>query len=267
LDKQQTLNMDNRYLVALDVFEGPLDLLLHLISKHELDIFDIPIAFITTKYLEYLDMMQHLNLDLASDYLEMAAQLTLIKSRMMLPEVKGAADEENPDDALDPREELVRQLLEYQKYKSAAEDLASRPQAGRDVFQRPIPEAATENRELESPGMFALMDALRQVFERLNLKDDITDREISITRVSIAVRIHQIIDQLRLLKHMPFMDLFVDHVTRGDIVTTFLAVLEMTKLGLIRIHQADPGTEIHITASADIDDADRVIAENYREDR
>ncbi|MCP4199575.1 MAG: segregation/condensation protein A, partial [Proteobacteria bacterium] len=123
------LSLDGRYIVSLDIFEGPLDLLLHLIRKHELDIFDIPIAFITTKYLEYLESMKQLNLDLASEYLEMAATLTLIKSRMLVPA------EENVDDDLfedgpDPREELVRRLLEYQKYKTAAEELTSLPLLG-----------------------------------------------------------------------------------------------------------------------------------------
>ncbi|NLN63403.1 MAG: segregation/condensation protein A [Myxococcales bacterium] len=263
MDRQQTLNIDNRYRVQLDVFEGPLDLLLHLIGKHEIDIFDIPIAFVTQKYIEYLDVMQQLNLDLASEYLEMAAQLALIKSRMMLPKDASQSDDDALDDDVDPREELVRQLLEYQKYRTAAESLSERPQAGRDVFYRPPdPGEVAPERPLDPPGLFALMDALRQVFERLELDENASEREISITRISVTARIHQILDHLRVVKHVPFMELFVDHVRRTDIVTTFLAILEMTRLGLTRIHQAAPGAEIHITAAADIDDADRVLSEN-----
>ena len=251
---------DERYLVNLDVFEGPLDLLLHLIRKHELDIFDIPIAFVTRKYLEYLDLMQEINLNLAAEYLEMAAQLAYIKSRMMLPK-DDSADEDGLDleEGPDPRDELVRQLLEYQKYKVAADELLSLPQNGRDTFMRNAPPVEEGERELVSPGLFALMEALQKVFDRVEGSQG--SSEISVTRISVSARIHQVLDLLRRRKKMPFLELFLDHVTRADVVVTFLAILEMTKLGMTKIHQAAPGAEIHIAASADIDDAARVLEE------
>src|SRR5262245_32314105 len=120
--------------LELGAFEGPLDLLLHLIQSHELDILDLPIAFITEKYLEYLGLMQELALDVVSEYLVMAATLAHIKSKMLLPAPPAGQDDDPLEDQVDPREELVRRLLEYQKYKAAAEDLAGRGIAGRDVF-------------------------------------------------------------------------------------------------------------------------------------
>jgi segregation and condensation protein A len=252
--------VDGQYVVTLQVFEGPLDMLLHLIRKHELDIFDIPIGFITQKYLEYLDLMQEMNLDLASEFIEMAAQLAYIKSRMMLPadpsaEADDAAGELGPD----PREELVRALLEYQKYKTAAEQLAGLPQAGRDMFTPPS-KPLEEERDLAPPGLFALMEALQQVFARVG--EDDGSREISVTRISISARIHQIYDTLRGRKRMPFLELFEGHATRSDVVVTFLAILEMTKLGLTRLHQAGPDTEIHITAAAEEADTVRILPDS-----
>jgi segregation and condensation protein A len=255
--------VDGQYVVSLQVFEGPLDMLLYLIRKHELDIFDIPIGFITQKYLEYLNLMQELNLDLASEFIEMAAQLAYIKSRMMLPPDPNAEEDAALEPGPDPREELVRALLEYQKYKTAAEALAALPQAGRDTFRAPPIDPGAEERDLAPPGLFALMEALQQVFARVGAGDG--TREISITRISISARISQIYDLLKLRKRMPFLELFHGYATRGDVVITFLAILEMTKLGLTRLHQAGPEAEIHISASADEDSAAKIIAESNGE--
>jgi segregation and condensation protein A len=255
--------VDGQYVVSLQVFEGPLDMLLYLIRKHELDIFDIPIGFITQKYLEYLNLMQELNLDLASEFIEMAAQLTYIKSRMMLPADPTADEDPGLEPGEDPREELVRALLEYQKYKTAAEALAAMPQAGRDTFTPP-PTEPPEERDLAPPGLFALVAALQKVLDRVGAGDG--SREISVTRISISARISQIYDALRLRKRMPFLELFDGYVTRGDIVVTFLAILEMTKLGLTHLHQAGPDNEIHITAAADEDDAVKIIAQSNGEE-
>ena len=262
MSEQPIRTVDGQYVVSLQVFEGPLDMLLYLIRKHELDIFDIPIGFITQKYLEYLNLMQELNLDLASEFIEMAAQLAYIKSRMMLP-VDPTADEDAGDEpGTDPREELVRALLEYQKYKTAAEALAAMPQAGRDTFTPPQT-VLPEERDLAPPGLFALMEALQQVFARIGAGDG--TREISVTRISIAARISQIYDALRLRKRLPSLELFDGYATRGDVVITFLAILEMTKLGLTRLQQASPDTEIHISAAADEEIAAKIIAKSNGE--
>lgn len=256
---------DERYVVSLDIFEGPLDLLLHLIRRHEIDVFDIPISFITSKYLEYLDLMKELDLDVAAEYLEMAATLTYIKSRMLVPSDGTEEDDGGPEvEGPDPREELVRQLLEYQKYKLAAEALAERPQQGRDTFTRDAAvELSDEDRDLASPGLFALLEALQEVLERTDA-DQMA--EISVTRISITARIHQLLDRLRADRRLMFADLFAGQVTRSDVVVTFLAILETTKLGLTRIHQAGDLGEIHISVAAGEDETARVLAEHNLED-
>ena len=265
MDDKLRETLDERYVVSHEVFEGPLDLLLHLIGKHELDIFDIPISFITGKYLEYMDLMRELNLNLAAEYLEMAAHLAFIKSRSMLPEDPSARDDDlDLDGGPDPREELVRQLLEYQKYKLAAEQLASMPRQGRDTFPRSPDKIPPQDRDLVSPGMFSLMEALLQVLNRI--EDGNGAAEISVTRLSVSARIHQVIDFLRERKRMPFVELFDEHSTRSTVVVTFLAILEMTRLGLMRLHQAGPGAEIHIIASSNIEESDRILTDIALED-
>ncbi|MFO8071489.1 MAG: segregation/condensation protein A [Polyangia bacterium] len=260
-DTRQTPS-DERYLVSLDVFEGPLDLLLHLIRKHEIDIYDIPIAFITEKYLEYLGSMQELNLDLAAEYLEMAATLAYIKSRTMVPadesdQEETAELEEGPD----PREELVRQLLEYQKYREAADGLAGLPLKGRDTFARGATEK-TEEPGLEAPSLFSLLESLKQVFDRVG-RDPST--EISVTRMTVSARVQQLVDRMQDRSRCPFLELFDGDYTRTDVVVTFLAILEMTRLTLLRIHQAGPMAEIHVTLLADADESSRVISESKLE--
>lgn len=253
---------DDRYVVTLEIFEGPLDLLLHLIRRHEIDIFDIPIAFITSKYLEYLDVMKELNLDLAAEYLEMAATLAQIKARMMLPVPELDEEDSEYEEGPDPREELVRQLLEYQKYKTAAEQLSAMPMLGRDTFPAGSVEFAAGEPELASPGLFALLEALQQVFERF---DEDPAAEISVTRVSVAARIHEILDLLLRSRRMQFVELFDEHATRADVVVSFLAILEITRLGLTRVHQAGIHGEIYIVATADPAEAERVLTEHKLE--
>lgn len=254
---------DEHYIVKLDVFEGPLDLLLHLIRKHELDIFDIPIAFITQKYLDYLELMKELNLDLAAEYLEMAATLAFIKSKMLLP-AEPDDEEDLGEDGPDPREELVRRLLEYQKYKTAAEQLASRPMLGRDTFPREVMEELTPERTLSSPGLFALIDAFQAMIQEANV-DPI--HEVSITRLTVSERIVQLVDLLRNVKQRVFTDLFNKEATVSDLIVTFLSVLEMTKLGLIRIHQAAARGEIYITTQKNIEDIEQVLSSDLSEDQ
>ena len=154
--------------LELDSFRGPLDLLLYLVRKHELDILDLPIAFITDKYLEYLDLLQGLNLDIASEYLVMAATLAHIKSKMLLPRPPEDQDDEDADLA-DPRAELILRLLEYQKYKTVASDLGERAIAGRDVFSRGAPPPSADGPPpLKEVSVFKLLDALKRIAERVN---------------------------------------------------------------------------------------------------
>jgi segregation and condensation protein A len=231
--------------VELPVFEGPLDLLLHLIKKHELDILDLPVAFVTERYLEYLRFMQELDLDLASEYLLMAATLAHIKSKMLLP--RAPEDQQDGDDdgeQQDPRLELIRRLLDYQKYKQAAEHLGARAVAGRDVFARG---ASVEDLQGPAPlaevGLFKLLDAFQGILHRAKDRQAL---EVTAERITIQERITQITDFLRERRTCRFEDLFQEDITRYEVVVTFLALLEMTKLRLTRIYQPDHRSSIHV---------------------
>jgi segregation and condensation protein A len=233
------------YQVSLATFEGPLDLLLHLIQKHELDILDIPVSFITDKYLEYLSLMTDLHIDVASEYLVMAATLAHIKSKMLLPTVPTDQDDEILGEEGDPREELIRRLLEYQKYKNAAERLNERGALGRDVFVRGAEAAAVDEglAPLAATSVFNLLDAFAKVLERAKVN---IDHEVSFDRLSISERIQQLCDRFAGRSSCLFDELFDGQRTRFDLVITFLALLEMTRLKMTRIYQADAEGEIHI---------------------
>lgn len=225
------------YHVALPIFEGPLDLLLHLIQQHELDIKDIPILFVSEKYVEYIMLMQELNIDLASEYLVMAATLAHIKSKMLLP--KPPADQE--DDALDdfdPRSELVRRLLEYQKYKNAAEQLGASPVLGRDVFMRGAPAPLVDGpAPLAQVGVFKLFDAFQRLLSRAK---QTAEHMIDVDRISISERILELTDLLKGKGRVPFSELFDETMTRSDLIVSFLAVLEMTRLRMMQVLQEAP---------------------------
>jgi segregation and condensation protein A len=233
------------YRVALPTFEGPLDLLLHLCQKHELDILEIPISFVTQKYLEYLKLMTLANLDVAAEYLVMAATLAHIKSKMLLPQVPSGQE----DDALeeeDPREALIRRLLEYQKYKKAAEDLAAKGIKGADYFGRgaSIEQAAPIGLPpLADVSLFALMDAFQRVLSRSKIK---ITHDVIADRISINDRIHELVDLLKDKKRLLFDELFAGAVTRFDLVITFLALLEMTKLRMTRLFQTGPMEQLYV---------------------
>jgi segregation and condensation protein A len=232
--------------VQLPIFEGPLDLLLHLIKKHELNILDLPVAFIAEKYLEFLRVMRELDLDVAGEYLLMAATLTHIKSRMLLPRQPGDPqdDAEANGEEQDPRLELIRRLLEYQKYKAVAEDLGGRPVAGRDVFPRGMPGTDAQGpAPLADIGLFKLLDAFQGILDRA--KDRLAF-EITAERISIQERMTQMTELLRERRTCNFEDLFAGAVTRYEIVVTFLALLEMTKLRVTRIYQTDANSPIHV---------------------
>lgn len=225
------------YRVQLPSFEGPLDLLLHLIEEHELDIRDIPIAFVAQKFVEYITLMEELNIDVASEYLVMAATLAHIKSKMLLPVVP-SDQEDDEEEALDPRAELVRRLLEYQKYKHAAEQLSESPLLGRDVFPRGLPAPAVDGpAPIAGLSLFKLLDAFQSVLSRAKVT---VDHAIDFERFSITDRINELSELLREPRRLPFEQLFQSQITRFDLVITFLALLEMTRLRLTRLFQEGP---------------------------
>lgn len=252
---------ERAYRVKLPMFEGPLDLLLHLIQKHELNILDIPIGFVAQKYVEYIRLMEEMSIDLASEYLVMAATLAHLKSRSLLPpdptqETEEAADEEEEED---PRAELIRKLLEYQKYKHAAETLGQREVLGRDTFPRGFaPEQTSEEAPLAPMSLFKLVDAFEGVLKRAK---QVQEHQIDFEKVSITDRIGQIVERLRDAKTLRFEQLFDGDVTRAEMIVTFLALLEMTKLRMTRLSQEGPLEPIVVELALSADQAKNFRAE------
>ena len=239
-DSQPERGLD--YTFRLEGFEGPLDLLLHLIQKNELDIFNIPIALVTEQYLEYLQLMKVLNLDVAGEYLLMASTLLHIKSKMLLPKSLEGEEEEE-----DPRAELIRRLLEYQKYKQAAGDLEKRPMLDRDVFIRlmaPELEEVPEEERIEV-NLFELLEAFRQVLERVRVD---TVHEVILEPLSVEDKIQEILTLLgRENRSMAFHRLFPEQASRRVVVITLLAILELVKMKRIRIFQLVPFETIRVS--------------------
>lgn len=221
------------YQVKVDeVFEGPMDLLVYLIKKNEVDIYDIPIALITDQYLEYLEFMKSLNIDLAGEFIYMAATLTQIKSRMLLP-----VHETDDEDLVDPRMEITKPLLEYLQMKSAAEQLAARHLLGEDTFVRTTKKEeymVNSDDEVIQVGLFELIDAFQKILQ--NISPDLT-MDFTVDRISVKEKITEIVDVLELKGSITFGELFSEKCDKGDVVVTFLAILEMVKLCLIRIVQ------------------------------
>ncbi|HSF59472.1 MAG TPA: segregation/condensation protein A [Candidatus Binatia bacterium] len=241
--------------VQLEIFEGPLDLLLHLIKKNEVSITDIPIAAITEQYLAMLEVMQSLDLDVAGEFLVMAATLVHIKSRMLLPLTD---DEDDEEEGADPRAELVRRLLEYQRFKDAADQLERRDVLARDVFVRAAPPAE----EADPPGfrevsVFELLTALRRVMERLP-KDAV--HEVTLEKITVREKMTLLLDILRAQRATLFESLFAGVKTRMEVVVTFLAMLELVKIRAIRIFQEEMNGPIQIGALADMDQALALVA-------
>jgi len=225
------------YRVKLEAFEGPLDLLLHLIKKNEVDIVDIPVARITEQYLHYLELMHELNLDVAGEFLVMAATLTLIKSRMLLPPDEGEQDEEP-----DPRAQLVQQLLEYQRYREAALELSERPLLHRDIFVREpsldessVTDAAGEREKLQV-SVWELLEAFRAVLERA--RPDAV-HEVVTEPVSLRDCAQALLTALDTARCIDFESLFGPQATRLEVIVTFLALLELAKIGAVRATQSD----------------------------
>ncbi len=248
-EPQPRLSADG-FRIALSNFEGPLDLLLHLIKEHELDIFDIPIALVTEKYIEHLDRMREINLEIAGEFLVMASTLAHIKSRLLLPTPQIQGDGE-PEEQGDPRAELVRRLLEYQKYKEAGEMLLRQDLLGRDVFARRVrverPPLPADDLGLVEIDVYRLIQALDAVLKRIGPE---LRHEIVRDRVSISDAIHHLIERLQRDGAASFKSLFDGFQNRSQVVITFLAVLEMCRLRLIRICQAPDDGELTVTASA-----------------
>jgi segregation and condensation protein A len=222
------------YPVRLQNFEGPLDLLLHLIKQHQLDIYDIPIALVTQQYLEYLDLMKELDLEVAGEFLVMAATLIHIKSRMLLPRPDPSQD----DPQEDPREALVRRLIEHQKFKAAAELLHEREIQRSAQWGRPdgrVAEVVGEPPEPEiEVDLFSLMAAFRQVLERARQRPKVL---LPPEQISIETRIEQLLARLSETEACGFEELFGDVETRSGLIVTFLALLEMIRLRIVRVFQ------------------------------
>ncbi|HSP18920.1 MAG TPA: segregation/condensation protein A [Myxococcaceae bacterium] len=234
--------------VAVPTFEGPLDLLLHLIREHRIDIFDIPIALIAEKYNQSIAEMAALDLDVAGEFLVMAATLTHIKSRLLLPrtEVPSEAGEAAEEQG-DPRAELVRRLLEYQKYKDVARQLAENPLLDRDVFARRITPAAAaqvESAALAEVSVYRLIEALDRVLKALEPR---VGHEVVRDQLTLSAAMQGITGRLRPGERVSFFQLFEGRRNRGSVVVTFLALLEMVKLRLVRIHQDDGARDIWVT--------------------
>src|SRR6185436_7641494 len=226
MDQPEFESILEAYPVRLEHFEGPLDLLLHLIRKHEVSIYDIPIAQITAQYLSYIDLMQEMNLDVAGEFLVMAATLIHIKSRMLLPRVDPILDEAEED----PRDALVRRLLEHQKFKAAAELLHERETLRSAQWTRPdgpIAEIAGEAPEPEiEVDLFTLIAAFRSVVERSRQRPKVY---LPGEQIPIEDRIEQLMARLSETDACGFEDLFADVQSRAGIVVTFLAMLEMIR--------------------------------------
>ena len=224
------------YQVKLDTFEGPLDLLLHLIRTNEVNIYDIPIAMITKQYLDAIALMQELNLDLAGEFLVMAATLIHIKSRTLLPRPDPSQEDSGPEE--DPREALVRRLLEHQKFKAAAELLHEKETLRSAQWGRPdsrIEEIAGDDYEPEiEVDLFSLLSAFKQVLERARERPPVP---LPPEEISIETRIEQLLERLSETEACGFQDLFDADATRSDMIVTFLAMLEMIRLKLIRVFQ------------------------------
>jgi segregation and condensation protein A len=242
------------YRVALPEFEGPLDLLLHLCKTHEIDVVNLPIAFITTKYLEYLEIMQTMPVDVAADYLVMAATLAYLKSRELVPTpepLEVAADGE--DDVGDPREELIRRLLEYQKYKDAAEKLGGRPIEGRNVFGRGAPAdldgVGAQVRGTADESVWKLIAAFGRILEKTG---PAAMHDVVVDRVSIGARINQLVDKLEggggSFRFDSCFDLTLpESELRHQVVVTLLAILELARLRVIRVLQSDEHETLFVT--------------------
>ncbi len=236
--------------VFLETFEGPLDLLLYLIRKNNLDILDIPIASITHQYMQYVDLMKDLRLELAADYLVMAAMLAEIKSRMLLPRQENSVEEE------DPRAELIRRLQEYERFKKAAEDFELLPRLGREIFTQAI-FVPTMTLPAAKPevSLNELLDAFLDILKRSEL---MATHRVQKEPLSVREKMSQVLQKITERGYMPFSECFSMEEGRLGIVVSFLAVLELLRLGAIDIVQTGPFSPIHLKGVAHDNDVIRI---------
>lgn len=225
--------------VFLDTFEGPLDLLLYLIKRQNLDILDIPVAAITRQYIEYIEMMSELRMELAAEYLVMAAMLAELKSRMLLPRPA-----QSDEDETDPRAELVRRLQEYECFKKAAEDLDEFPRRERDTFELAV---GLEHIEINKPlPEIQLKEMLLAFQDVLRRAEQLSHHHILREPLSVRERMTSILEKLKTADNLPFVALFSHKEGRRGVVVSFLAILELSKEGLIEILQSDPLAEVRV---------------------
>jgi segregation and condensation protein A len=238
--------MDPDYKVKLEVFEGPLDLLLYLIKQDEIDIYDISIERITRQYLEYLQTFKELNIELAGEFIVMAANLIYLKSRSLLPVDQQPPDESADED--DPRWDLIRQLIEYKKFKEAAADLHLREVKQEAVFAREVRPLPENSLRLEEVGIFQLINAFQNVIKRIEARQEV--QEIFGERFSVSEKIDAILRRVAAGGPVRFSDLFRAIVSRVEIAVTFLALLELIRLKQVRVTQKNIFAEIEIAAAA-----------------
>ncbi len=230
--------------VFLETFEGPLDLLLYLIKKQNLDIVDIPLARITDQYMEYIDLMQEMRFELAAEYLLMAAMLAEIKSRMLLPRPKEQEDEDE-----DPRAELIRRLQEYERFKQAAQDLHDLPQLGRDVFEVTV--AVPDKQTTGQPPDVELQQLLLALRDVLQRADMFSNHHISREPLSLRERMSCVLQAVKSREFIDFHSLFEIREGRDGVVVTFMAILELLKQTLIEMVQPELFAPIRIRARSD----------------
>jgi len=239
------------YQVVLDSFEGPLDLLLHLIKKHELDIMDIPVSLITEQYLKHIEVMKTLNLDVAGEYILMAATLMHIKSKMLLPP---SEEEETEEDGADPREELVKRLLEYKKYKEASEELLSMDMLDRENFLKGFVEDLEEmDSEAETSHDVTLFDLMEALSDLLKEAKTYNPHEVNLEKVSVKEKIDMITKKISIEGSLTFRSLFDKASSKNDIIATFLALLELVKMSKVRAFQGETFGVIRISSTETVE--------------
>jgi segregation and condensation protein A len=242
---EEALNLESSGItIKLDAFEGPLDLLLHLIRKDEVDIWDIPIARITAQYLEYLQLMNDLNINVAGDWLFMAATLIHIKSRMLLPPDPNAATPEEAEE--DPRKELVYQLLEHQKFKNAAQMLYTREEVENAVWHNPPQEIVEDGKGVVTVTLFDLVKAFHEIVQRFDAQRSMELRQ---EEISIEEKIEELRHLLLVHDKLLFSSFFQQARSRRHLIVTFLALLELVRMREVWLYQKKAFEEIYISKS------------------
>lgn len=263
---QQQLFADE-YKVNLDVFEGPLDLLLYLIRREELDIYDIPIEHIATEYMKFIDEARELNLDIAGEFIVMAATLMVIKSRMLLPVERRTATEESTEDWVDPRLDLVRQLIEYKKFKDAAIRLETMEAlransfdygGGRPKFEKTAADALGAIANLD---LYDLLSAFQEALARAN---EMPHEELKGSRFSVPEKMDYVLERTRGEGQVSFVSLFPEDAPKGEIIVTFLAILELLRQHRVIVYQNAAFHEITILPSREMpEDAPLATPDDY----